>query len=360
MTRKTYETPMTKKKPEKSTVVIAVLIVAMVLAAAGIIVYSKMDPYSKINYDKVLDLGKYKGLKTTETAEAITDEAVHEQIDSELASEATTKTVEKGTVKSGDKITIDYEGTINGEAFAGGTSENQSLVIGSGMMIPGFEEALIGKKIGEETVIDVTFPEDYQAESLAGKDAQFKVKIRNKEKTIPVDYNDEYVQNNLGYDSTKAYEAAVKKKLEKRAREDARQIASESLWMTVLDNTKVKKYPKGLLEDEIAAQKQQYKANAEYDDAEPTEKEYRHMAKDSLKEKLIVHAIAKKEHIKTTDEDFNKLCKDVLRYSGMNRKQFKESTGMSVEEYVKANDDGYTMLHNAVLDFVYDNAKVEK
>lgn len=130
-------------------------------------------------------LGKYKGVKVEKIDTEVTEEEVNEAIEKERENNARNITVEDRPVKDGDMTVIDFEGFVDGVAFEGGKGENYPLTIGSGAFIPGFEEQLIGKEIGKETEVNVTFPEDYHAEDLKGKAAVFKCTVKEiKEKNF--------------------------------------------------------------------------------------------------------------------------------------------------------------------------------
>ncbi len=140
-------------------------------------------------------LGEYKGLEVEEKDTTVTDEDVEEELKSLQEKQAELVVKEEGTIEEGDTAVIDFEGFVDGEAFEGGAAENHSLEIGSGQFIPGFEEQLVGKEAGEELDVVVTFPEDYQAEELAGKEATFKVKIHDiKTKELP-ELDDEFAKD---------------------------------------------------------------------------------------------------------------------------------------------------------------------
>lgn len=352
------------QKVKKSTWIMTAIIVAMVLASAGIIIYDHADPYSKINYDKVIKVGKYKGLKGEKVKVSISDKDVQEEIQSRLEAAGETKTVKKGKVKDGDTININYTGRVDGETFEGGTAENQDLEIGSGSMIPGFEDSLIGQQVGETCTINVTFPEDYQKAELAGKDAEFDVTINSKQQLNAPDYDVEFIKSVSKYDNKKDYEKSIKKELTKTAKEDAETQLQEGLWTKVLDKTKVKKYPKGMIKDEIEIQKAQYQRMADQYGMSPeamgvTEDQYKQMAKESLKEKLALHAIAKKEGIKVKKSDMEDFYDKILESNDMTAKQFEKAAGMSVEDYVETNYLDAQVLRDKVLKFVVDNAKLK-
>ena len=352
------------KQVQKSTWIMAAIITAMVLAAAGIIIYENADTYSKINYSKTVKLGQYEGLKGTLEVPEITDEDVQAEIQQRLDEAGTTETVTEGKVKDGDTIVLDYEGKIDGEAFEGGTAEDQTLEIGSGTFIPGFEEALVGKKIGKSYTIDVTFPEDYDSEELAGQDAQFDVTIKSKEQKNNPEYDVAFIKKDSKYDNKKDYEKSIKKELQKDAKEQAEDELKETLWSEVLDNTKIKKYPEDLMEEEIQIQKDQYEQMASQygmsvEQMGITEDQYKDFAKDSLKEKLTMHAISKEANVKVKGSDEKDFYKEILEDSEMNEKEFEEAAGMTVEEYVAANHYESYMLREKILDYVYDNAKIK-
>src|SRR5699024_3323472 len=129
----------------------------------------------KVTVKPEVKLGEYKGLEVEEQSVEVTDEDVNEDIETQRQQHAEVVEKEEGKVEQGDTVVMHFEGFMDGEAFEGGKSENHSLEIGSGQFIPGFEDQLVGKESGEDTEVKLTFPEDYHAEELAGKEATFKV-----------------------------------------------------------------------------------------------------------------------------------------------------------------------------------------
>lgn len=353
------------QKVKKSTWIMSAIIAAIVLAGAGIIIYDQLDTYTKMDYDKVIKVGKYEGVKGTLTTVKVTDEDVQAEIDNRLAEAATTKTVKKGKVKKGDTIVIDYTGRIDGKEFDGGSAQDQDLEIGSGAMIPGFEDGLIGKKVGKTCKINVTFPEDYQSTEVAGKDAEFEIKIKSKKETVTPKYDEKFIKKNSKYKTKEDYEKSIKKELTKQKKEEAEDQLREDLWSKVLEKSKVKKYPKELLTEETEIMKQQYEQMASQYGTSPeqmgiTEDQYKEFAKESLKEKLALHAIAKKEHLKVSKKDRKAFYKKILKENDVTEKEFEKYTGMTVEDYVKQNNMEDQILREKVLDYVKDNAKVTK
>ena len=140
-------------------------------------------------------LGEYKGLEVEDKEASVTDEDVNDELKTLQEKQAELVVKEEGQVEEGDTVVIDFEGYLDGEKFEGGSAENHSLEVGSQTFIPGFEEQLVGKTAGEDTEVQVTFPEDYQAEDLAGKEATFKVKIHDiKSKEVP-ELDDEFAKD---------------------------------------------------------------------------------------------------------------------------------------------------------------------
>lgn len=166
-------------------------------------------------YKGQIELGDYKGLELTKTEYEITEQDLQNKIDAILDAASSTEQIKKGKVKNGDTLNINYTGKINGEAFDGGTAQGQSLTIGSGRFIPGFEEKLIGVKIGDTVDLDLKFPDDYNNEELKGKECVFTVTVNYKEgKKIVPEWNDNFVQGRSEFDTTKEYEQSLKEELE--------------------------------------------------------------------------------------------------------------------------------------------------
>ena len=166
-------------------------------------------------------LGDYKGVEVPRTDVTVTDEDVEKELKQEQEKNSRQVTLDDEAAENGDTVTMDYVGTIDGEAFEGGTADAADLTLGSGTFIPGFEEQLVGVKAGETKVVNVTFPEDYHAEDLKGKDAVFTcniIKISRKE--LP-ELNDEFAQDVSEFDTLEEYKEDLRKNLQKQ-RENAR------------------------------------------------------------------------------------------------------------------------------------------
>ena len=169
-------------------------------------------------------LGKYKGVEITMQDIEVTDEEIDAEIKREQEKNARMIDVDDRAVENGDTVTFDYAGSIDGVAFEGGTAENQTLEIGSGMFIPGFEDQLVGVKLEEETEVKVTFPEEYHAENLAGKDAVFVCKVHKIQKKELPALDDEFAQDVSEFETIKEYREDVKKNITKRKEETAKRM----------------------------------------------------------------------------------------------------------------------------------------
>ena len=164
-------------------------------------------------------LGEYKGLEVDKYSTRVTQKEVDEKIQQEAEKNARTITVEDRPVQDGDEVILDFEGFVDGEAFEGGKGENYPLTIGSGSFIPGFEEQLVGAEAEKEVEVKVTFPEDYHAEELKGKDAIFKCTVHEiKAKELP-EIDDEFAAEVSEFDTLDEYKADVKAKIKEQLRE---------------------------------------------------------------------------------------------------------------------------------------------
>ena len=364
-----------KSVSTKSVALITILLCAA--AVLGLMLFLNMEeksPYEQIgNYNKYVKLGKYKGLTYTKEEIKVGAKEVKTEIENRLEAKATTKDSKKGTVKDGDNVNISYVGKINGKEFDGGTAEDQTLTIGSGAYIEGFEEGLIGKAVGETVDLDLTFPKDYNNKDVAGKDVTFTVTINSKQVTTTPKYDEKFIKENSEYTNKKDYEAAVKEELIKSKTETAENTAKQTLWSEIVESAKVKKYPKGVVKQEKESIIEQYKLmaqnyNMEWEDflktyMQTTEKDFEKQAKDYgksvAKQKLVLYAIADKENLKVTNKEYDKRLKEMLKDAGMTEDEFKSQYQKTIKEYARENDFKANFLSEKVYDFIYKNAKAK-
>ena len=348
-------------------IIAAIVVIAAVVLIVRNDVFSASN-YNLLNYDKYVTLPKYKGLEYKVDAVKVTDKEIKKEINTRVQAAATTKAVKTGTVKKGDTVNISYVGTINGKKFDGGSANNTELKIGSNTMIKGFETGLIGKKIGSKVTLNLTFPKNYGTDSsskkLRGKKAKFVVTINSKSVTTTPKYDVAFIKKNSKYTNKKDYEASVKKELLKNKQETAESTAKQKLWSTVVSKAKVKKYPEKQLNYEVSTAKKQYENMAKQyygmslDDLikqqgqtkKQFDKQMKSYGKSTVKQKLVMYAIAKKENIKVSDKEYKKYLKNMLKNAGMTESQFKSQYNMTIEEYGKENNFKANILYDKVLD----------
>src|SRR5699024_10298221 len=213
---------------------------------------------AKVTVKPEVSLGEYKGLEVEEQDTTVTDDDVDEELERLQEQHAELIIKENGTVADVDTVVIDFEGFVDGEAFEGGKAENHSLEIGSGQFIPGFEEQLIGKQSGDETEINVTFPDDYHAEELAGKKALFKVKIHEvKAKELP-ELDDEFAKDvDDEVETLDELKTKLKEELQKQSEQAAENEKRETLIEKASNNAEVD-IPDVMIESELDRMVQEF------------------------------------------------------------------------------------------------------
>lgn len=311
-----------------------------------------------------ITLGEYKGLAVTVEKVAVTDTDVETAIIGELAANATTEEVTDRTdVQNSDVVNIDYEGLLDGVAFDGGTATGFDLTIGSNSFIEGFESGLIGKKVGETVKLDLTFPEDYGSE-MAGKAVVFNVKINSINKTIVPELTDDYIKTNTDYASIEDYRKAVREKLEATNEQEAANNKKDSVIMALMEGSTISSYPKTLvsyyatlyesyvtqtlyyynssLEEYLASQG---KTQEEFDAQVQT------VAENNASLELIERAIAEKEGLTLTDEEFQAVVAEYMVNYGA---QTQEVLFQSVSEEAIRDE----ALLNKALDMAINSAVV--
>ena len=261
-------------------------------------------------------LGQYKGVEIDKVEATVTAEEVEAEIKREQEANAREISVEGRPVQNGDLTVIDFEGFVDGEAFAGGKGEDYDLTIGSGAFIPGFEEQLVGAEIGKEVEVNVTFPAEYHAAELAGKEAVFKCTVKEiKEKELP-ELDDEFASEVSEFDTMEEYKASVEKKLADKKAADVKSAKETAAVDAAVANATME-IPAAMIEtqqrqmvDDFAQRLQmqglsldQYfqftglTASAMMDQVKP-------QAENRIKSSLVLEAIVKAEGIVATEEDF--------------------------------------------------------
>ena len=291
---------------------------------------------------KYVTIGEYKGLELTRTSQPVTDDDVQAEINYNLEDNGTE--VKDGTVENGDTVTINFTGTIDGKEFDGGSAEDYELVVGDGEMIDGFEDGIVGMKSGETKELDLTFPDDYYEESVAGKAVVFKVTLQKF--TRPAELTDEWVAENTEYKTVDEYRAAVKTQLEDTAVQTADYELYSDAWNEVQAASEIKDYPK---EDVDAAKKSYQELNEKY--VKDYESECQQYAESKVEQNLIVQGIMDAEGLSIDDEETQKLKDDLIKEYGF----------ASIDEMIETYGEQEVNESLALLRverFIVDNANV--
>ena len=293
-------------------------------------------------------LGDYKGIQVEKKEYPVTDEDVEKELDNMRESGARMVTVEDRAAKKDDMVIIDYKGFVDGEQFEGGSAENQSLVLGSGHFIEGFEDQLIGAKAGDSVTVKVKFPEDYQAEHLAGKDAEFQVEVREiKEKELP-DLDDEFAKDVSELDTLEELKKDIREKLEEKAQQRAKNELENEVIKKAAELTEVD-IPDVMIEKQIDTMIRDFEIQLMYqglklDDylkhmgnsKDDLRNNLRKDAKEKVKTQLMLEKISEAEGITETEEELDhEIEKLAKQYKQEDEDKFKKSLGEDELNYIK-------------------------
>ena len=311
-------------------------------------------------------LGKYKGVKVEAAEVTVTDEEVDAKIEKERENNARTIEVTDRPVKDGDMTVLDFEGFVDGVAFDGGKGENYPLTIGSGAFIPGFEEQLVGAEIGKEVEVNVTFPEDYHAEELKGKSAVFKCTIKEiKEKELPA-LDDEFASEVSEFDTLEEYKKDVKETLTIEKEKAAREAKEAAVIDAIIADSDMD-IPEAMVTtqqkqmiDEFAQRMQMQGLSMEQyfqftgATLDKMMEQVKPQAETRIKSRLVLEAVAAKEGIEATEEDYEEEIKTMAEVYQMEPDKIKE---MLPEKSVKGIKEDIAVKKAA--EFVVNNAKAK-
>jgi len=347
----------------KKIICLSIIISMLLLTACG----SDVNLYEGLDLSNYLKVGEYKGVKAEKVEVKVEKSEIGDAIVEAL--KAATKEVElsKGDeVKTGDTVNIDYVGKVDGKKFEGGSAKGQELSLGSGTYIDGFEEGLVGHKVGEKNIeLALAFPPNYSAEELQGKDVVFTVKINSATRDEQPEYNDAFVKTLGDYKNTEEYEKEVEEQIYKKKKEEAEQNQKTEIWSQVLADTKVKQYPEDVVTHYIESFDKQidYYADKQGIDRQDfiakyygvsTEKELKKQLKDYaqtlVKQEMLVEYIAEKEGISYTDEEAANLQADIEN-QGYDEDTVEIETGRTMDQYVHIE-----LLYEKVLNYLQNNA----
>lgn len=296
-----------------------------------------------------VELGEYKGLKATKFVHRVTDEEIDRRIQQDVDKATTMADVTDRTVENGDTVNLDYAGTVDGVAFEGGTAQGQTLEIGSGHFIPGFEEQMVGMAIGEEKDLNVKFPDEYHAENLKGKDAVFHVKVNAIQTKVVPALDDDFAADVSEFNTFDEYKASIVKELNDRAQKNADTQLENNLVQQAVDASDCD-IPDAMIEDETDVMIREMKLRMMYQGLQfedyikytgQTEDQIREMykpeAKNRVKMQLVLEAGIKAEGIEPTEEEVEKAIADEAERAGRDLEDFKKSLNDRQKEYLKEN-----------------------
>ena len=311
-------------------------------------------------------ISSYKGMKIKEIAYNVTDEEVDAEINRLLDRNARKVPVEGRAAQNGDIANIDFVGTVDGVKFDGGEAEGFDLTLGSGQFIPGFEDQVVGMNIGEKKDVNVTFPENYQAENLKGKAAVFAVTLNGLQAKELPELNDEFIKDATGSASVEEYKAKTKERLQQQADRRSNDATENSILEAIAANTEVE-IPQAMIDREIDSLMQKFEYQLMYqglkladylDFLKVTEadfrKNYEEQAKKNVTSQLIISQIIKDEAIEATEEEVDakiaeqakSVDKDAAEYKkGMDPRQFdyirNDIIITKLFDFLKANNEMY-------------------
>ena len=309
-------------------------------------------------------LGEYKGMEVDKTSTRVTQKEVEAKIKEEAEKNARTVTVEGRPVQDGDEVILDFEGFVDGEAFEGGKGENYPLTIGSGSFIPGFEEQLVGAEAEKEVEVKVTFPEEYHAEELKGKDAVFKCTIHEiKEKQI-TEIDDEFAAEVSEFDTLDEYKADVKAKIKEQKENEGKQKKEDQAVEKAVANATME-IPEAMIDEQVRQMVNEFAQNMQYQGIsfeqycqitgmtlEKIQEETRPQAVKRIETRLVLEAIAKAENIEVTEERLDEEIKKMAESYNMEADKLKELMGeeekKQMMEDIAVQDAVTFLVENAV------------
>lgn len=311
-------------------------------------------------------LGEYKGVEVKKEHTLVTEDDVNAEIEKERNKQAAEVSVDDRAVAAGDTVNLDYSGSVDGVKFAGGTAEGQTLKIGSHTFIPGFEEQMVGMNIGEEKDLNVTFPTEYHAPDLAGKEAVFHVKVNSITETQLPALDDDFAKDISEFDTLDAYKADVRAKLEAQAAERDNNAFTNAVIEKVMANATVE-IPDAMVERQIDSMVRNFEARlaqqglklADFmkytgQDEKSFRNQYRDQAEKSVRANLVLEAVENVEKFEAAEEEIDAEIEKFAKQIGQNVEDLKKNLTEGDREYFKAD-----VIRDKAVKFLCDNAKAE-
>ena len=294
-------------------------------------------------------ISSYKGIKIKEYAYTVKDEEVEEEIKRVLDRNARKVAVSDRAAINGDIVNIDFVGTVDGVKFEGGEAEGFDLTLGSGQFIPGFEDQVVGMNIGETKDVNVTFPENYQAEALKGKAAVFAVKLNGiQAKELP-ELTDEFIKDATGSETVADYRAKAKERLQKQADRRANDATENSILEAIAANTEAE-IPQAMIEREIDGLVQKFEYQLMYQGLKLQDyldflkitnadfrKNYEEQAKKNVLNQLVISQIIKEENLEATEEEVDAKVAEQAASVGKETEEYKKNMDPRQFDYIRSD-----------------------
>jgi trigger factor len=309
-------------------------------------------------------LGQYKEIEVEKQEIEVTEEEVMEKVNNELDQNSRTLTIDDRAVQDGDIVVIDYEGFVDGTGFEGGKAENYSLTIGSHSFIGNFEEQLIGKVIGEETEVNVVFPEEYHVKELAGSPVLFKVTIKEiKMKELP-ELNDDFAQDVSEFDTLEDYKESIKKGIMESKEKEAKTARQNEIIDKIIENA-VMEIPDPMIDGQVNQMADEFSKRLQSQGLSVEQyfkftgmntKDYlKHLRPQALKQiqsKLVLEAVAQAENITPSEEEFEKELDDIAAMYNMDKEKLRDMFGEKEEKQIQKD-----IAVEKAVEFVTEQAK---
>ena len=322
---------------------------------------------AEVAVEPEVKLGDYKGMEVPEQDTTVSDADVDSEIEKKRQQQAELVLKDEDqAAANGDTVVIDYEGSVDGEKFDGGSANNYSLELGSGSFIPGFEDQLVGHKSGDDVDVKVTFPEDYHAKELAGKDALFKVKVHEiKEKQLP-ELNDDFAKDvDEDVDTLDELKDKTRKQLQEQKDNQAKGAIEDAAIEKAVANAEIEDIPQAMLDEDTNRQMQQYLAGMQQQGISPQmyfqitgtkeddlKKQFANDAAQRVKTNLVLEAIVDDAKLEASEDEIKDEIKDLAKQYGMEED--------AVEKALSKDMLSHDIKIKKAVDLVADSAKQVK
>lgn len=311
-------------------------------------------------------LGAYTGIDFEKQSTEVSDEEVEAEIKKDLENAGSWEPIGDRAVENGDKCVIDFSGSVDGVKFEGGTAKDYTIVLGSGSFIPGFEDQMVGMKAGETKVVKVKFPEDYHAENLAGKDAEFEVVLHSATaKNVPA-LDDETVKDISEFDTVDDYKKSVKDRLVSKKEEEAGYALDQAIIEKVAENAQVD-IPECMINDEAEDMVKEFEYRVMYQGGDPEQfykmtgqtrenllNTYKTGAAKNVKLRLVLQEIIKAANITVTDEEVEQDLEKSAEEANMSFEEFKKNVTDQHRSYLRSS-----MLSKKAFEFLRNNNNIK-